>query len=62
MVDLNNFKVILINLGKSEFLVEDGMRIAQMVLCPIKKAKLVEVDDLKNTSRGSGGFGSTGLK
>tara|TARA_B100000427_G_C15031478_1_gene387082 strand:+ start:29 stop:469 length:441 start_codon:yes stop_codon:yes gene_type:complete len=55
-------KVILINLGKSEFLVEDGMRIAQMVLCPIKKAKLVEVDDLKNTSRGSGGFGSTGLK
>ena len=36
------------------------MRIAQMVLCPVSKAKLYEIDDLSETDRGSGGFGSTG--
>ena len=55
-------KVILINLSKETFIVENGARIAQMVVCPVIKAKLKEVDILDNTSRGSGGFGSTGMK
>jgi dUTP pyrophosphatase len=48
-------KVILIN-----FKIEPGQRIAQMVLCPVVKAELVEVDILPESIRGSGGFGSTG--
>ena len=55
-------KVILINLGKLSFTVEKGDRIAQMILCPVIKAKLKEVEDLNTTSRGEGGFGSTGKK
>ena len=55
-------KVILINLSSKNFIVEKGLRIAQMVLCPIVKAKLREVESLENTKRGSGGFGSTGVK
>ena len=55
-------KVILINLGKKKFKVENGLRIAQMVLCPIIKASLQEVEELEETKRGSGGFGSTGRK
>ena len=55
-------KVILINLGKKSFMVEKGLRIAQMVLCPLTKAKIKEVETLDNTTRGSGGFGSTGTK
>ena len=55
-------KVILINLGKKIFKVEKGLRIAQMVLCPVIKATLKEVDILEETKRGIGGFGSTGIK
>ena len=55
-------KVILINLGNKTFVVERGTRIAQMVLCPIVKAKFKEVDSLDDTDRGASGFGSTGLK
>ena len=55
-------KVILINLSDKSFMVEKGLRIAQMVLCPVVKAKLKEVESLENTERGSGGFGSTGVK
>ncbi len=55
-------KVILINLGKNTFTIEKGARIAQMVLCPIEKAKIKEVENLEKTNRGSGGFGSTGSK
>ena len=55
-------KVILINLGAKSFLVENGTRIAQMVLCPIVKANLKEVKTLEDTKRGSSGFGSTGTK
>ena len=55
-------KVILINLGKKSFIVQKGLRIAQMVLCPLIKAKIKEVDTLDGTARGSGGFGSTGTK
>ena len=55
-------KVILINLSRDTFIVEKGLRIAQMVLCPVIKATLKEVDKLENTPRGSGGLGSTGIK
>ena len=55
-------KVILINLSKKAFVVEKGARIAQMVLSPIEKAKIKEVENLEKTGRGSGGFGSTGTK
>ena len=55
-------KVILINLGEKIFKIEKGLRIAQMVLCPVEKAVLEEVDVLEDTKRGSGGFGSTGNK
>ena len=55
-------KVILINFSEKIFKVEKGLRIAQMVLCPVTKAVLKEVDELENTKRGSDGFGSTGIK
>ena len=55
-------KVILINLGKDSFKVEKGLRIAQMVVCPVVQAQLKEVNDLNETERGKGGFGSTGSK
>jgi dUTP pyrophosphatase len=55
-------KVILINLSDKNFIVEKGLRIAQMVVCPVVKAKLKEVESLEDTERGSGGFGSTGVK
>ena len=55
-------KVILINSSNKTFVVERGARIAQMVLCPIVKAKFKEVDNLDDTIRGDSGFGSTGLK
>ena len=55
-------KVILINHGKKKFTIEKGLRIAQMVLCPVVKAVLKEVDEFEETKRGSGGFGSTGTR
>ena len=55
-------KVILINLSDKVFVVTKGMRIAQMVVCPVIKASLKEVTKLESTERGSGGFGSTGIK
>jgi dUTP pyrophosphatase len=55
-------KVILINLGKEKFKIEKGLRIAQIVLCPVIRASLKEVDTLEVTERGVGGFGSTGAK
>jgi len=54
-------KVILINLGEKKFKIENGLRIAQMVLCPVIKATLEEVNELEETERGSDGFGSTGI-
>ena len=53
-------KVILINLGKQFFKINNNDRIAQMVLCPIVKAEIEEVKELPKTIRGTGGFGSTG--
>ena len=55
-------KVILINLGQDSFKVEKGLRIAQMVVSPVVQAQLTEVNDLSDTARGKGGFGSTGTK
>ena len=53
-------KVILFNHGDSDFLINNKDRIAQMILTPIIKMDLEEVDDLPETIRGEGGFGSTG--
>ncbi len=55
-------KVILINLGQKSFIIEKGLRIAQMVVCPVINVTLKEVETLEETKRGSGGFGSTGVK
>jgi dUTP pyrophosphatase len=54
--------VILINHGKKPFHVEKGMRVAQMVVKPVLRVQVVAVDELSNTERGAGGFGSTGMK
>ena len=54
-------KVILINLGTSDFVVSRGMRIAQMVAAPVMQAVLEPVVTLPETARGDGGFGSTGV-
>lgn len=53
-------KIILINLGDKEVVIKDQDRIAQLCICPIILAKVEEVDDLDATTRGEGGFGSTG--
>ena len=53
-------KVVLINHGKHSFLIEPGMRIAQLVLERIETPNVVEVSDLAASARGAGGFGSTG--
>jgi dUTP pyrophosphatase len=55
-------QVPLINHGSADFVVERGMRIAQMVIVPLPPAELVEVNELDETSRGKGGFGHTGSK
>lgn len=52
--------VILVNLGEDPFIIRRGDRIAQMVIAPIRQLPFEEVAALKQTSRGSGGFGSTG--
>ena len=54
-------KVLLINLGKEDFIIKKFERIAQMVVCPITKVVLSETNDLPDTIRGKGGFGSTGV-
>lgn len=53
-------KIILINLGSDSFAVARGDRVAQLVLAPVTLARWAEVDDLDETARGTGGFGSTG--
>jgi len=53
-------KIILFNHGNSEFLINNKDRIAQMILTPVQKMELEEVENLPNTLRGKGGFGSTG--
>jgi dUTP pyrophosphatase len=53
-------KVILINLGTEAFTVQRGMRVAQMLIVPVPKVKLIEVSELPPSARGAGGFGHTG--
>jgi dUTP pyrophosphatase len=53
-------QVPLINLGRKKFTIERGMRIAQMLILPVPKVKIVEVKQLDTTRRGHGGFGHTG--
>ncbi len=53
-------QVIIANLGEEDFIIRRGDRIAQMVICPVARASWVEVQDLEETARGAGGFGSTG--
>ena len=54
-------QVLLVNLGDAPFVIDRGMRIAQMVLAPVLRARLQQVTRLDDTERGTGGFGSTGL-
>jgi dUTP pyrophosphatase len=54
-------KVILANLGQEPFEIKRGDRIAQLVPAPVQRATLTEVDSLDETTRGAGGFGSTGV-
>lgn len=55
-------KVILINHGKKPFTVEKHMRIAQMVIAPVTRVNIEQVDELAPSERGEGGFGSSGLR
>lgn len=54
-------KLIMINFSKEDFIIKRGDRIAQMVVNKIEMPELIEVEDLDNTERETGGFGSTGL-
>ncbi|MGL5511112.1 MAG: dUTP diphosphatase, partial [Microcoleaceae cyanobacterium] len=53
--------VILINHGKNPFVVTAGMKVAQMVIQSVLRVEVLEVEQLADTARGSGGFGSTGI-
>lgn len=55
-------KVILINLGDADFTVNNGDRIAQLIVAPVTQGIFVKTDKLDETERGAGGFGSTGVK
>ena len=54
--------VILVNLSEEEFVIENGERVAQLVIAKHEQAQWVEVESLEETDRGAGGFGSTGVK
>lgn len=53
-------KALLVNHGEAPFVVERGLRIAQLVIAPVSRAVLLATDDLDDTARGAGGYGSTG--
>lgn len=55
-------KIILINLGDEDFVINNGDRIAQMIVAPVTQADFSIVENLSETERGTGGFGSTGVK
>lgn len=55
-------KVILVNLSKDDFIINDGERISQMVIAKHEQAEWIEVQELIDTERGAGGFGHTGTK
>ena len=54
--------VILVNLSNEDFVIENGERIAQLVIAKHERAEWIDVEELNETSRGAGGFGSTGIK
>ena len=54
-------KVAMLNISDKDYTVNPGDRIAQLVILPVEYARLVEVEDLMDTQRGAGGFGSTGM-
>jgi dUTP pyrophosphatase len=54
--------VILVNLSNEDFVIENGERIAQLIIAKHERAEWIEVQELSETSRGEGGFGSTGVK
>jgi len=54
--------VILINLSDTDFAINDGDRIAQMIISKHEKAELIDTEEINNTKRGSGGFGHSGKK
>jgi len=54
-------KIIMINLGEEAFAIRRGDRIAQLVVAPVQLAAFAEVEELDDTARGAGGFGSTGV-
>ena len=54
-------KVLLVNLGAEPYTVEPGQKIAQLILAPVVEARYEEVEELRDSARGEGGFGSTGL-
>lgn len=54
--------VILMNMGDEEFIIHNGDRIAQLVICPVVQAEIEPVNILDETERGEGGFGHTGIK
>ncbi|EYR83323.1 deoxyuridine 5'-triphosphate nucleotidohydrolase Dut [Shinella sp. DD12] len=55
-------KVLLVNLGEEPFVIERGMRIAQMVIAPVTQVAVREAETASETPRGAGGFGSTGVR
>jgi len=57
-----NVGVILVNLSNEDFTIENGERIAQLVIAKHERAEWIEVTELSKTDRGAGGFGSTGTK
>ena len=54
--------VVLVNLSDADFVVNDGERIAQLVIARYEKAAFIEVESLDETERGQGGYGHTGVK
>jgi dUTP pyrophosphatase len=54
-------QVVMVNLGREPFAIKPGMKIAQMLIQPVMSVSVVETEELDDTSRGEGGFGSTGL-
>ena len=53
-------KVVMVNLSQESFIIEKGMKIAQLLIQPVAEVDVVEVEDLEDSTRGEGGFGSTG--
>jgi dUTP pyrophosphatase len=54
-------KVLLINLSQEPFIIQRGLRIAQLIIAPLTRVTCVEISEINDTKRGMGGFGSTGL-